>query len=190
MKLPETDDEESLFNDEDNNDDRPRASKLSRGNNGSKIRPPVQLVVSAAHSVLKVPRAAKVQMTPPTRNVSAVKIRYVNLTPGISLSSLARNANETSLELDSHADTCVVGEKALVIADHCRPVTVHAYDKELGERTYDTVSAVVGYTCPSTGAVYYQVIHQAIEIPHLEKVPIEAFTNGGLQIRLTNPGGK
>ena len=118
--------------------------------------------------MLQMPRAAKIQMTPPTRSVSAVTTRYVNLTPGIRLSSLACNANETSLELDSHADTCVVGEKALIIADYCRPVTVHAYDKELGERTYRTVSAVVGYTCPSSGATYHLVIHQAIEIPHLE----------------------
>ena len=83
-----------------------------------------------------MPRAAKIQTTPPTRSVSAVTTRYVNLTPGIRLSSLACNANETSLELDSHADTCVIGEKALIIANFCRPVTVHAYDKELGERTY------------------------------------------------------
>ena len=118
--------------------------------------------------MLKMPRAAKIQTTPPTRSVSAVTTRFVNLTPGIRLSSLACNANETSLELDSHADTCVIGEKALIIADYCRPVTVHAYDKELGERTYRTVSAVVGYTCPSSGATYHLVIHQAIEIPHLE----------------------
>jgi hypothetical protein len=56
---------------------------------------------------------------------------------------------ETTLELDSHADTCVLGRHALIILDHNRPVTVMGYDESLGSKTYKTVSGVVAYTDPS-----------------------------------------
>ena len=53
---------------------------------------------------------------------------------------------ETSLELDSHADTCCVVKEALVVYDYDRPVTVSGYDPELGSRDFKTVSAVLEYT--------------------------------------------
>ncbi len=34
---------------------------------------------------------------------------------------------ETTLELDSHADTCVLGRHALIILDYDRPVSVAGY---------------------------------------------------------------
>ena len=39
---------------------------------------------------------------------------------------------EVQSELDSHADTCIVGSNALVFQDFDRPVDVIGYDKELG----------------------------------------------------------
>ncbi len=50
---------------------------------------------------------------------------------------------ETTLELDSHADTCVLGRDALVILNYDRPVDVKGYDPSLGTQCYDTVSGVV-----------------------------------------------
>ena len=50
---------------------------------------------------------------------------------------------ETTLELDSHADTCVVGNGALIINDFDQPVDVLGYDKSLGSTQYKTVSAVL-----------------------------------------------
>ena len=41
-------------------------------------------------------------------------------------------ANEVWSELDSHADTCVVGKHVLVFQDFDRPVDVIGYDKQLG----------------------------------------------------------
>ncbi len=38
---------------------------------------------------------------------------------------------ETTLELDSHANTCVLGHDALIILDYNRPVSVVGYDKSL-----------------------------------------------------------
>ena len=68
-------------------------------------------------------------------------------------STLASNNTETSLELDSHADTYCVGKEALVIYDYERPVTVSGYDPQLGSRDFKTVSAVLEYTHPLTGQI-------------------------------------
>ena len=75
---------------------------------------------------------------------------------------------ETTLELDSHADTCVLGHDALIILDYQQPVTVVGYDESLGTKTYATVSGAVAYNDPQTGRTLHLVIHQAIHIPHLD----------------------
>jgi hypothetical protein len=41
---------------------------------------------------------------------------------------------ETTLELDSHDDTCVLGRDALIILDYQQPVSVVGYDKSLGSK--------------------------------------------------------
>jgi hypothetical protein len=46
---------------------------------------------------------------------------------------------ETTLELDSHARTCVLGRHALIILNYDRPVSVVRYDEFLGTHTYKTV---------------------------------------------------
>jgi hypothetical protein len=43
---------------------------------------------------------------------------------------------ETTLELDSHADTCVIGRGAPITLDYNRPVSVVGYDECLGSKTY------------------------------------------------------
>jgi hypothetical protein len=47
---------------------------------------------------------------------------------------------ETTLELNSHADTCVLGHDALIILDYNQLVSVVGYDESLGSKTYQTVS--------------------------------------------------
>jgi len=49
---------------------------------------------------------------------------------------------ETKLELDSHADTCVLGRDALIVLDFQRPINVVGYDESLGTKTYATVSGI------------------------------------------------
>jgi hypothetical protein len=75
---------------------------------------------------------------------------------------------ETTLELDSHADTCVLGQHALITLDHNRPVAVMGYDESLSTKTYKTVSGVVAYTNPKTGRTLHLIINQAIHVPHLD----------------------
>ena len=78
--------------------------------------------------------------------------------------------NECRTELDSHADTCVVGPNtALIVNDFGRPVRVHGYDETVSEvNNCRTVTAVVAYDHPATGETYMLTIHQAIEIPTLK----------------------
>ncbi len=75
---------------------------------------------------------------------------------------------ETTLELDSHADTCVLGRGALIILDYNRPVSVVGYDESLGSKTYQTVSGVVAHDDPQTRRMLHLIINQAIHIPHLD----------------------
>jgi hypothetical protein len=75
---------------------------------------------------------------------------------------------ETTLELDSHADTCVLGRGALIILDYDRPVSIVGYDESLGSKTYQTLSGVVAYDDPQTGRMLHLIINQAIHIPHLD----------------------
>jgi hypothetical protein len=76
--------------------------------------------------------------------------------------------HETTLELDSHANTCVLGHDALIIFDYNRPVSIVGYDESHGSKTYQTVSGVVAYDDPQTGRMLHLIINQAIHIPHLD----------------------
>jgi hypothetical protein len=75
---------------------------------------------------------------------------------------------ETTLELDSHADTCVLGHGTLILLDYDRPVIVEGYDPSLGTKTYATDSGALAYDDPVTDKVYHLVINQVIHIPHLD----------------------
>ncbi len=82
--------------------------------------------------------------------------------------SIKLNSNgETTLELDSHADTCDLGHGALIFLDYDRPVVVQGYDPALSTK-YATISRGLAYDDPQTGKVYHLVINQAIHIPHLD----------------------
>jgi hypothetical protein len=75
---------------------------------------------------------------------------------------------ETTLELDSHNDTCVLGRDAFIILDYNQPVSIAGYDESLGSKTYQTVSGVVAYDDPQTRRMLHLIINQAIHIPHLD----------------------
>ncbi len=98
-----------------------------------------------------------------TTRLSINPKRYI-----IDLSTKINSIGETTLELDSHADTCVLGCDALILLDYNRPVIVKGYDPTLGTKTYATVSGVLAYDDPVTGEVYHLVFNQAIHIPHLD----------------------
>jgi hypothetical protein len=105
-------------------------------------------------------------------HVSTIRTTRIVLDPArliTDLSTKLDNPNgETTLELDSHADTCVLGWDALIIQDYNRPVEVYGCDQNLGSKTYQMVSGVVAYDDPHTGEVFHLIINQAIHIPHLD----------------------
>ena len=102
----------------------------------------------------------------PCQAAAVSSVRHIDIRRmGILLSN---NTNETSLELDSHADTCCVGKNALIVYDFNRPVTVYGYDEALGPQTFATVTAVVNYINPENGSTIHLVIHQAIHIPTID----------------------
>ncbi len=98
-----------------------------------------------------------------TTRLSVDPRRYIT-----DLSTTINSIGETTLELDSHADTCVLGCDALILLDYDRPVIVEGYDPSLGAKTYATVSGALAYDDPVTHKVYHLVINQAICIPHLD----------------------
>ena len=84
------------------------------------------------------------------------------------MSALKTDEAEYRTELDSHADTCVVGANVLVTHDYERPVTVTGYDASQGNKRYRTVSAAIAYDDPILGRPVIVHIHQATHIPHLQ----------------------
>ena len=92
------------------------------------------------------------------------------------VASVVNNNKETTLELDSHDNTSILGGGALVVADFNEPVNVQGYDPSLGIKTYKTITGAVDYCDPVSGSIYNLVIHQVIYIPGLDHhllIPIQ-----------------
>jgi hypothetical protein len=85
----------------------------------------------------------------------------------VKISSVGGSNVDSSTELDSHADTCVLGKHALIIHDFETLVCITGYDK-LGGKVYKTVTGVLAYDDPQTGQAVMLIVHQGIHIPHLE----------------------
>ncbi len=66
------------------------------------------------HSTLSAFRTTRLSVDPK---------RYIT-----DLSTKINSIGETTLELDSHTDTCVLGRDALIFLDYDRPVIVKGYD--------------------------------------------------------------
>ena len=94
----------------------------------------------------------------------------------------ARSCNSIlKVELDSHADTCVVGRNVLIENEHTRVVTVSGFDPSQPARSAKIVDCAVKYICPGTGEIILLAINQALHIPELEHVllcPMQCRVNG------------
>jgi len=76
---------------------------------------------------------------------------YTDIDPTQNITDLSTKLNPhgmTTLELDSYADTCVLGRDCLVILDYNRPVQVVGYDPALGAKTYRTIIGTLPTTIP------------------------------------------
>jgi hypothetical protein len=75
---------------------------------------------------------------------------------------------ETSLEIDSHADTTVLGAGALIMQNYDRLVKVFGYDRQQGLQRFQMVSGILTFDHPLDGQVYHLVFHHAIHMPQLD----------------------
>ncbi len=66
------------------------------------------------------------------------------------------------MELDTHANTTVLGKHCLVTQDFNRPVDVSGLDSTLGTIECSTITGVVAYNHTIMGQTYMLVFHQAI----------------------------
>ncbi len=91
------------------------------------------------------------------------------------------NSNKISVELDSHADTCVVGSNVLVVHDHERFVDVYGFDKETRHANASTVDAAIAYKDPVTHSMVILMINQAIKIDSMHNIlicPMQCHAHG------------
>ena len=90
-------------------------------------------------------------------------------------------SSKPKVELDSHTDTCEVGDNCLVIHDHNRPVNVYSYDLKDSNRSAKTVDVTIGYQDPQSEQKYILIINKVICINCLENhllCPMQCQLNG------------
>jgi hypothetical protein len=69
-------------------------------------------------------------------------------------------------EMDSHADTCVVGSEALIVYDCKRPINVTGFDPSKGSvKNLNIVTAAVAYEDPTNRQTMILIMHQVIHVP-------------------------
>ena len=74
-------------------------------------------------------------------------------------------SDDTTLEIDNYADTCVVVKQTLIIYDtHCFHTGVWLFTGNPNQ--YRTVSDDVSFECLRSGKTCLLMIYQAIGIPH------------------------
>jgi hypothetical protein len=66
----------------------------------------------------------------------------------------SNNPLGTSLELDSHADTTVLGAGALIIQSYDQPVEVVGYDPQQGLQMFEMVSSILAFDHPRDGQLF------------------------------------
>ena len=82
----------------------------------------------------------------------------------------------TQLELDSHADSPVVGRHATILEYTGRTVNVRGFADELGKPLrVDVVNAALVYNCPYTGESYILHIRNALYMKSMDVCLIPPF---------------
>ena len=75
---------------------------------------------------------------------------------------------KTKIEVDSHADTCVVGDNCQIVDNHNKPVNVYGHNPKAGSKHAHIVNATVAFTVPEAGQVVILSINQAIKMKGLD----------------------
>ena len=67
-----------------------------------------------------------------------------------------------NIEMDSNADTCVLGQNFIVTSYSQRSAEVYAYDKDLPSTVVPIVSGATAYTCPTSGHTFILIVNEAL----------------------------
>jgi hypothetical protein len=79
------------------------------------------------------------------------------------VSAIYHQPEELCTELDSHADTCCIGNNALVLYYHNRTVSVSPFLESLGKANdIPIVTAAIAYDDPIRAQTYIIIVHQAL----------------------------
>ena len=79
------------------------------------------------------------------------------------------DTSEHPTDLDSHADTCVVGQNAVIVHLLNKKVNVTGFDPSQGKlKDLELVSAALAYDDPTTGETIILMVHQAVHVPTMQ----------------------
>ena len=82
----------------------------------------------------------------------------------IIVAEIESGGDSSSLELDSHADSPVVGSEALIVRTHDRKFRVNGFTPALGSKTVDVVDAEIAYECEFTGKVMIMITRNGLHL--------------------------
>ena len=73
------------------------------------------------------------------------------------------------MELDTHADTCALGDACIILGDSGDVVDVGGFGEGVGVmKDVKIVHGAVAYDCPETYKTFVLIYHQALHVPGME----------------------
>jgi hypothetical protein len=115
-----------------------------------------------------------------------VKVRFNNsycydTIRRLSISALTLDSGDDSFnlyDLDSYADTSMVGRGFVMVDDPTARVTIHGYSRELSIPDIPIGTAATLWICPNTGQAFLLLVHECLfmgdKILHTLCVPIKS----------------
>ena len=111
-----------------------------------------------------------------TRNTTEVSDSFAALICQKIAASRSNDLDDGNLELDSHADSPVLGRGAKIVRQTGRKVSVRGFSDELGHPiNVEVVDGILKYECELTGNEYILVIRNALHLPSLKNHLIPPF---------------
>ncbi len=77
-----------------------------------------------------------------------------------------------SVELDSHADTCVAGSNVLAVNSHGRFVDIHSFHKAPRHTNASAIDTAIAYKDTVMHSTVILLINQAIKIDNMSNILI------------------
>ena len=91
------------------------------------------------------------------------------------VAEIESGGESSSLELDSHADSPVVGSEALIIRTNYRKVRFNGFTPALGSKTVDVVDTAIAYECEFTGKVLIMIIRNLLYLKEMNHNLLSLF---------------